>query len=63
VLADEKLYSINQGGDAFVVRANPKFEVLATNSLAEPTIASMAMSDGEIFIRTQRHLWCVGRRP
>jgi outer membrane protein assembly factor BamB len=60
VLSGARLYAINQGGDAFVVRASPKFEMLATNSLAEPTIASMAVSDGEIFIRTHRALWCVG---
>jgi hypothetical protein len=55
------LYGINQGGDAFVVRASPKFEVLATNSIGEPTISSIAASDGELFIRTHRQLWCVGR--
>jgi outer membrane protein assembly factor BamB len=60
VLADHKLYAINQGGDAFVVAANPKFQLLATNSLGEATIASMAVSDGEIFIRTYNHLWCIG---
>jgi len=59
VLADDRLYAINQGGDAFVLRASPKFEVLATNSLGETTIASMAVSDGEIFIRTHKALWCI----
>ena len=63
VLADGKLYTINQGGDAFVLKASPQFEVLATNSLAEPTIASMAISNGEILIRTHRHLWCIGKAP
>jgi outer membrane protein assembly factor BamB len=61
VLAGDRLYGINQGGDAFVVRASPKFEVLATNSIGEPTISSIAASDGELFIRTHRQLWCVGR--
>lgn len=58
VLADGKLYAINQGGDAFVLKANPKFEVLATNSLGEATIASMAVSDGDLFVRTHKALWC-----
>lgn len=61
VLAEGNLYTINQGGDAFVLRASPTFRVLATNSLAEPTIASPALSDGQIFIRTQRNLWCIGK--
>ena len=62
VLADGKLYAINQGGDAFVLKASPKFEVLATNSLGEATIASMAVSDGDLFIRTHKALWCFRER-
>jgi outer membrane protein assembly factor BamB len=58
VLADGKLYAINQGGDAFVLKASPKFEVLATNSLGEATIASTAVSDGDLFVRTHKALWC-----
>jgi outer membrane protein assembly factor BamB len=60
VLADGRLYAVNQGGDAFVLKASPKFEVQATNSLGEATIASMAASDGDLFIRTHKALWCVG---
>jgi outer membrane protein assembly factor BamB len=59
VLSGDRLYAVNQGGDAFVFRASPKFEVMSTNTLAEPTIASMAVSDGEIFIRTHEALWCI----
>ena len=58
VLANGKLYVINQGGDAFVLKASPKFEMLATNSLGEPAIASMAVSDGDLFVRTHKALWC-----
>lgn len=60
VLSADRLYAINQGGDAFVVRASPRFEVLATNSLAETTIASLAPSGGDWFIRTHQRLWCIG---
>ena len=60
VLAGDRLYAINQGGDALVFKASPKFEVLATNSLGEPTIASIAPSEGELFIRTYKALWCIG---
>ena len=62
VLADGKLYAINQGGDAFVLKASSKFEVLATNSIGETTIASLAPSDEEIFIRSYQALWCIGER-
>jgi outer membrane protein assembly factor BamB len=59
VLAGERLYVINQSGDSFVLKASPKFEVLATNSVGETTMASLAPSDGEFFIRTYKNLWCV----
>jgi outer membrane protein assembly factor BamB len=63
VLAGNRLYLPNRNGDVFVLRARPKLECLATNSIGgEPMNASLAVSDGEIFIRTDKHLWCVGER-
>ena len=61
VRSGDRLYAVNQGGDAFVWRAAPKFELLATNSIGEKVIGSMAVSDGMIFIRGYRNLWCVGK--
>ncbi|MES2736360.1 MAG: PQQ-binding-like beta-propeller repeat protein [Verrucomicrobiota bacterium] len=57
--ADGLCYAVNQGGDAFIFRASPKFELLATNSIGEKVIGSMAVSDGQIFIRGYKHLWCI----
>ena len=62
VLADGRLYAINQSADTFVLRAAPKFELLETNSLAETTQSSIAVSDGDLFIRTYNHLWCIGTK-
>lgn len=62
MLADGKLFVINQGGDAFVVKASPKFEVLATNSLGETVMSSIAPSNGELFIRTHKGLWCISEK-
>jgi outer membrane protein assembly factor BamB len=58
LLADGKIYVPNQSGDVFVLAASPKFEVLATNSVDESTNASLAASDGELFMRTDDSLWC-----
>ena len=58
LLADDKIYLPNQSGDVFVLRAAPKFDLLATNSIGEPTNASLAASDGELFLRTTSALWC-----
>jgi outer membrane protein assembly factor BamB len=59
VLAGERLYVPNQNADVFVLRAGPKFECLATNSIGEPMNSSLAVSDGAVFIRTHRRLWCL----
>ena len=39
------------------MKAGPKFELLATNDLAERSLASYAVQDGAIFIRTEKQLW------
>jgi outer membrane protein assembly factor BamB len=61
VAFDGKLFLTNEDGDTFVVKAGPQFEVLGTNSLDEPVFASLAMTDGRIFIRAQEHLYCIRR--
>jgi hypothetical protein len=61
VLAGDRIYVANQSGDVFVLRAGPAFELLATNSVGEPTNASLAASDGELFLRTDKGLWCFGQ--
>jgi hypothetical protein len=62
VLAGDRMYVANQNADVFVLRTAPKFECLATNSIGgEPMNASLAVSDGEFFIRTDKHLWCIGQ--
>jgi outer membrane protein assembly factor BamB len=59
LLADGKIYVPNQSGDIFVLAASPKYELLATNSVDEPTNASPAASNGELFLRTDNSLWCI----
>ena len=58
-LIGDRLYYPNQSGDVVVLKAGPKFEQLAVNSLKEPTNASIAVSDGELFLRTAQTLWCI----
>jgi outer membrane protein assembly factor BamB len=61
VAADGKIYLPSEDGDVFVVKAGPKFEVLATNSIGEPLMATPAISDGKMFVRSQQHLFAIGR--
>lgn len=61
VRSGDRLYAVNQGGDAFVFKASPKFELLSTNSLGEKVIGSIAVSDGLLFIRGYKNLWCISK--
>ena len=63
VVANDWVYVSNHNADVFVLRTGPQFECLATNSIGgEPMNASLAVSDGDIFIRTHQNLWCIGRK-
>lgn len=56
------VYFLNDDGVCNVVRARGKFELIAKNELGEKTYASPAVSDGEIFLRGEKHLFCVAER-
>jgi outer membrane protein assembly factor BamB len=59
LLGDGKLYVSNLEGETFVLAAGPKFQLLARNDIAEPTYAALAVSQGNLFLRTHRHLYCI----
>lgn len=64
VHAEGRLYILMRNGQTVVLVAKPKFEILSTNALdrGEQTNSSIAISDGEIFIRTFKHLWCISAK-
>ena len=57
VAAEGRVYFQNEEGVGFVVRASTSFELLAENDLGERSLASYAVTDGALFIRTEKHLW------
>ncbi|MDB5307883.1 MAG: outer rane biosis protein BamB [Gemmataceae bacterium] len=59
VAADGRVYFTSDDGITYVVKAGTEFEVLARNPLGEKVYASPAFSDGEIFLRGEKHLWCI----
>ena len=61
VAADGKIYLPGEDGDMFVVRAGAKFEVIATNPMGEPIMATPAIANGMMFVRTQHHLFAIGK--
>jgi len=60
VFADGRIYFLSEEGVATVIAPGKEFRKLATSSLDGETLASMAVSDGSIFIRTGTHLYRIG---
>jgi outer membrane protein assembly factor BamB len=60
VAGDGKVYFTNLEGVTSVVRAGPRFHLLARCSLGEAIVASPAISKGQLFFRGEKHLYCIG---
>lgn len=61
VAYDGKLLLVSMDGDAFVVKAGPRHEVLRTNPMGEPMAASPAIAKGRLYIRGEKSLFCIER--
>lgn len=63
LLADGRIYVTNERGTTTVIKAGPEFEILAENSLDDDyTLACIAVSGSELFIRTSTHLYCISEK-
>jgi outer membrane protein assembly factor BamB len=62
VLADGKIYVTNEDGLTSVFKAGPQFEILAENAINEYCLSSIAVSDGQLFLRTANALYAIGKR-
>lgn len=62
ILADGRIYVTSEDGVTSVFKAGPKFELLAENAVDEYTLSSLAISQGQIFLRTDKHLYAIGQR-
>ena len=62
VAADGHVYLLGESGETFVLAAGREPTVVARNPLGERTLASPAISNGRIFIRTDDHLIAIGSR-
>jgi hypothetical protein len=59
LLADGKLYAINEDGTTTVTRAGAQFEILGVNKLDGYTLASPVAVDDQLFIRTGQAIYCI----
>ncbi len=56
------MYYVARNGEAHVIKLGDKFEQLATNRVTEDTedfSATPAISDGALYIRSSKHLYCI----
>lgn len=60
IYAEGRIYFHSEEGETTIVEATPQMPTIATNSIPEHTQASMAVSDGRIFLRTEEALYCIG---
>jgi outer membrane protein assembly factor BamB len=60
VCAEGRIYFQNEDGTTYVVKASTDYELLATNEIGERALASPAIDQDAIFLRTESHLWRVG---
>ncbi len=61
VTADGRIYFAS-AGKSYVLKAGDKLEVLATNEIGEEARASAAVSDGRIFLRGDKTLYCIQKK-
>jgi outer membrane protein assembly factor BamB len=59
--ASGRIYFLNTSGLCTVVAASARFEQLAQNQLDDETLASPAISDGRIYLRGRKSLYCVSK--
>ncbi len=60
IAADGKLYFTSENGDIYVVQSGPEFKLLGTNAMDETCMATPAVSDGMLIVRTESHVYAIG---
>jgi outer membrane protein assembly factor BamB len=63
VAADGRIYLSNEDGDIIVVRAGREFERIATNTMGELLMATPALSEGVMYVRSSGSLFAIGSPP
>lgn len=59
VAADGKLYLASEDGDVHVVKAGPQYELLSSNKIGEVIMATPAITDGMLIVRSMKHVYAI----
>ena len=60
VYADGRIYILSEEGVTLVLRPGPKYDEVARNDISVTCLASMAVSQGNFYIRSDQDLYCIG---
>ncbi len=60
IAAEDKIYFTSEDGEIFVVQAGAKYELLAANKMGEVCMATPALADNMLLVRTQQHVYVIG---
>lgn len=60
ILVDNKVYLIDREGITHIFKAQNTFELVSEPALGESVVSSPAFADGQIFIRSEGNLYCIG---
>jgi hypothetical protein len=61
VAADGYVFLTARNGNTVVIRDSEKLEIVSTNSVGETVDATPALVDDQIFIRGEKHLFCIAK--
>lgn len=61
IYAGGKIYFLSMEGESVIIEAKPEFKLVARNSINEYCQASLAASQGQLFIRSEKNLYCIGK--
>lgn len=56
-----KIFALSEDGDTFVIQAGPEFSIVGKSSLGETTLATPAIVDGDLVMRTATKLYRIGK--
>jgi len=62
VAAGGHVYFTNEEGKTYVIKASADYELVSENNLGEVCMATPALSGDRIFLRTQNHLFAIGKK-
>src|SRR5262249_43498068 len=64
IYSEGKIYFLTDlDGETVIIKAGDEYEEISRNMLGEACKASIAASQGNLFIRSDKHLFCIGEKP